>query len=363
MLKNASEPDATSYMADELVVSMQAAWNNLYQQNALYQPSSFWAKASSEIMDQVIEYGIERFRSLPLPLFYFVPTYGYPGNGMPADTKKHLLSCVPDTFKCQAAIERYADGYDSALADFRVLQAADDTSRRPYLHLFSESSEGNPIEQFEFEGRRFSRSSLNYLLGLCLLKRHLGDEVINTVVEVGGGFGTLGEILLKEEDPAVRYIDFDIPPINTITQFYLSSVFGAGRVCGHERGQSSNDSLVIEQLPAASVLCNWQIEKLQGSVDLFVNFISFQEMEPHIVANYLSHANRLKSQWILLRNMREGKQVETPTSVGVKTPITSEDYKKMLSAYDLVESNVVPFGFRTVDGYHSELMLFKRIKI
>ncbi|MDB3935545.1 putative sugar O-methyltransferase [Granulosicoccus sp.] len=360
MQKNASATDETRYPTNELVLSMQAAWNKLKQQSSLYQPSSFWVKASSDIMNEVIKHGMEHFRALPLPLGYFVPTYGYPGNGISADTKKQLLGCVSNTFKCQTAIERYADGYDSALADYRVLQAADDTGKRPYLHHFSESGEGNPIEQFEFEGRLFSRSSLNYLLGLCLLKRHTDDKPIHTVVEVGGGFGSLGEILLKGADPDIRYIDFDIPPNNAITQFYLSSIFGSDRVCGYECGKRSDHAFAIKQLPSASVFCNWEIEKLQGSVDLFVNFISFQEMEPPIVKNYLSHVNRLKSRWILLRNMREGKQIATPTSVGVKTPILSEDYRQMLPAYDLVERNIIPFGYKTVDGYNSELMLFKR---
>jgi hypothetical protein len=32
----------------------------------------------------------------------------------------------------------------------------------------------------------------------------------------------------------------------------------------------------------------------------------------------------------------------------------------MLPNYKLVATNVWPYGFKTVDGYHSEIMLFKR---
>ena len=33
-------------------------------------------------------------------------------------------------------------------------------------------------------------------MGICFLKKHLDkNEKINTVLEIGGGFGTLGEIL------------------------------------------------------------------------------------------------------------------------------------------------------------------------
>jgi len=110
------------------------------------------------------------------------------------------------------------------------------------------------------------------------------------------------------------------------------------------------------------VLSAWQIEKLQGQIDLFVNFISFQEMEPHIVKNYLQHVDRLESRWVLLRNMREGKQMRKEGGVGVDVPILGDDYLTMLPGYELVERSVFPFGYRTVDDFHSELLLLKRIK-
>jgi hypothetical protein len=109
------------------------------------------------------------------------------------------------------------------------------------------------------------------------------------------------------------------------------------------------------------VLCAWQLEKLRGQVDLFVNFISFQEMEPHIVRNYLSHVARLGTRWVLLRNMREGKQKRSAGHhVGVDTPILGDDYLAMLPGYELVARNVLPFGYRTVDGFHSELLLLRK---
>jgi len=92
-----------------------------------------------------------------------------------------------------------------------------------------------------------------------------------------------------------------------------------------------------------------------------VNFISFQEMEPQIARNYLTHVSRLGTRWILLRNLREGKQRRSsPTTEGVDTPILAEDYIAMLPDYTLVERNVNPFGYRTVDHFHSELLLLKR---
>ena len=332
-------------------------------QTELYKPTSFWDKASQLITADIEKNGIEQFRSLPTALDYFVPTYGVPGNSFTKNMVVELMDLLKNKFpsgaKPQRALDDFLIGQMSALSDYRVLIAADDNGKFPHLHTFSESNFGNPIEQFEFDSRKFSRSSLNYLLGLAMLKKHLNGDVPKVVLEVGGGFGTLGEILSGSGVQDLRYIDIDIPPTSFVAQSYLTDVLGDTNVATYEqtRGLKSID---INSLPSASVFCSWQIEKLQGKVDLFVNFISFQEMEPHIVKNYLDQVTRLNAKWILLRNMREGKQVRKDKhSVGVETPIQSDDYKAILSEYELVDRNVVPFGYRTVDNFHSELLILK----
>jgi putative sugar O-methyltransferase len=328
----------------------------------LYRPTSFWEVASNRIASELELNGIDLFRSLDTALGFFVPTYGSPGSGFNSEQVAGLVNWLKDHYpedsKPKLALNHFLNGRMSALSDYRALLAADDPKQLPYLHEFSESEFGTPIEQFEFNGRRFSRSSLNYLLGLALLKKHLNGEVPRTVLEIGGGFGTLGEILSKGSIEGLRYIDIDIPPMSFIAQHYLTEVLGEDNIATFTQTSSSN-SIDINFLPKAAVLCSWQIEKLKGEVDLFVNFISFQEMEPPIVKNYLAHVTRLGASWILLRNMREGKQLRKNDWVGVNTPILGDDYLAMLPSYELVDRSVIPFGYQTVDGFHSELLLLK----
>jgi len=86
-------------------------------------------------------------------------------------------------------------------------------------------------------------------------------------------------------------------------------------------------------------------------------------MEPNIVENYLNHVRRLHPKFILLRNIREGKQVKKlPDDVGVETPILKDDYINMIKdTHTLIASSVIPYGYKTVDGFHSELLLFQSI--
>jgi len=340
--------------------------NDMLTQSPLYQPSSFWAQASVEIMQEFADGGIERFRSLPTALSFFVPTYGLPGNGLNeilVTEMNALMASRECSSKQQATVQQFLNGSQTALADYRVLMASQSKfssidSVAYSLKNFSESTVGEPIEQFEFDSKRYSRSALNYLLGLSFLSQHANLESINTVLEIGGGFGTLGEIIQKCFINT-KYIDIDIPPTLFAADYYLKETFGEKMMSAY--GQVAHaDVITITDLNAMTLLPAWKVEKLQGKVDLFVNFISFQEMEPVIVQNYLNHVSRLQSEWVLLRNMREGKQVKQEDCVGVEKPILSDNYIEMLPGYELIETNVWPFGFKTVDEYHSELMLFKR---
>ncbi len=344
---------------------LSLAREDMKSQSELYRPSVFWDEASTRIVNELCEHGIKHFRSLPNTLGFFVPTFGTPGNsftqGQIVELCDHLQQAYPDANKALLALKQFLSGEGSALADYRVLLAADSPQRRPYLHTFSESKVGEPVEHFTFDGRWFSRSALNYLLGLSLLKKHLvPDEVPRAVLEIGGGFGTLGEVLSHADIEGLHYVDIDIPPTSYVAQYYLSEALGADKISTYAQTRDLKQ-IDIQALRPFSVLCAWQIEKLRGQIDLFVNFISFQEMEPNIVQNYLSHVARLKTRWVLLRNMREGKQLRKAGGwAGVDTPIFSDDYLNMLPDYELVERSVFPFGYRTMDGYHSELLLLRR---
>lgn len=345
------------------VNQLDLARNLMKEQRAIYQPTSFWADASERIASELVESGFDQFRRIPSALGYFVPNYSGSASGISSEQAEVIRSALksqfPDSRKAHMALEHFLSGNQAALADYRVLIAADQPNTLPNLQIFSESQHGHPLEQFEWEGKKYSRSAFNYLLGLSFLKRHLKDEVPRRVLEIGGGFGTLGEIWSQSGIPDWQYINIDIPPTQSVADYYLKNTLGADRVSSFDELPAAGP-VSLSDLKQAAVLCSWQIEQLVGEIDLFVNFISFQEMEPYVVSNYLDHVDRLKTKWILLRNLREGKPLKKEGHPGVRIPIRTNDYVDMLKNYELVSSNIHPFGYQTVDGFHSELLLFKR---
>jgi putative sugar O-methyltransferase len=150
----------------ETFTALDQAFADMQQQNDLYKPSTFWADASVKIAAALKQHGVENFRRIADTLIFFVPTYGCPGNSftpqMQSALQRYIEQSFPDAIKAHKTIELLLSGYQSALADYRVFLAADNPATSPRLSDFSESDFGNPVEQFEFDGRKFSRSSLNY---------------------------------------------------------------------------------------------------------------------------------------------------------------------------------------------------------
>ncbi len=342
---------------------LEKAFLEMNNKDALYQSTSFWKEACKKISKNTNDKGLKNFRNEIDNLHFFVPTYGYPGNSFSEEGLQRVLDLFSrdDAKKNFLALEKYLSGDLLALADYRVFKAANKKDDALNLLNFSESAFGSPSEHFEIEGCKYSRSALNYLLGLSLLKSTLPDFIPQTVLEIGGGFGTLGEILNQIPHYEIKYIDIDLPPVFFIASEYIRNA------CSLDDNEymlsslnDSDDVIEISELPRFSFLPSWEIEKLKGKIDLFVNFISFQEMEPDVVSNYLSIVSSLDAEVILLRNIKEGKQKATGGGVGVITPIVSDDYATFLPNYSLVDTNTIPFGYTTVDDFNSELLVFKK---
>jgi putative sugar O-methyltransferase len=327
-------------------------------QNELYQATSFWDTAIDPMLSDLAEQGIENFRQWQSALTYFVPTYGSPGNSLSLELMSKLNNLIMDaeTSKQQQALKKFITGEYQAFSDYRVVTAILKRNAPWLLENANESEVGKPIEQFIFDNNRYSRSYLNYLLGLAALSEFCDLKSITNVLEIGGGFGSLGEILFGNFDrETTKYCNLDIPPTCSISEYYLKQVTSLdvlGAFDDREVDFASNDwSLAVRP--------NWDIEKVTGNIDLFVNYISFQEMEPNVVANYLRHVLRLQPKWILLRHIREGKQKLSPSNpVGVRQPTTPDIYTELLPGYSKLLSDSSIFGFVTPDNFHSEVIIY-----
>jgi len=334
--------------------------NELKKQKDLYKPTIFWQDLSNKFIQMFNKSGLKNFRRNKLANNFFVPLYTQTREGK---MKEIISISKKNTFskRFKTDIIKFVSGENLAFKDYSTFKSGDLIKKLPYLQNFSESKFGNPKEQFIFEGKYFSRSSLNYLNGIVFLKQNTKNFVPKTILEIGGGFGSLAEILKFSGIEKFKYLSIDLPPLSVVSEYYLKKIFEPNSISDSEK-LLKKSKININKLKKISCLQSWQIENLRGKIDLFVNFISFQEMEPNVVANYLNYISKLKPKYILLRNLREGKQIKKKNKIGVKKPTKLKDYINCLkSNYKLVARNTIPFGYLTYDNFHSELLLFKKI--
>ncbi|WP_181197888.1 putative sugar O-methyltransferase [Enhygromyxa salina] len=319
----------------------------------LYRPTRFWQPCSDLIVAELETRGPASFRRHPSALRFFVPVFR-----RASPIQRQLASALgfvgehPWQRRARVIAER----------EFAIVAAADKPGR-PQLAAFSESEVGRPDEQFVFEGRRFSCSALRYLRMLALLKKTVDTHAVRNVLEIGGGFGTLGEILLSG-DPDAFYVNVDIPPLSFVSSYYLRQVFGADAIATYDHTREL-EVIDLDQLRGqgfrGAVLCAWQLPKLRGSFELFVNSVSFQEMEPRVVENYSALVQALVSDYVVLRNSVKGKTVASAADeIGVVEPVVRDDYLRFFELFERVAADGTIFGDTSTKGFVSEVTVWKK---
>jgi hypothetical protein len=205
------------------------------------------------------------------------------------------------------------------------------------LEAYGESEVGKPPQAYRLGASDavFGKPYLNYLLGLAALSRHV-SEPPKSFLEVGGGFGVLGEVILARDQEA-RYVDVDLPPLLTVASYYLTQLFGNDRVLVYD--ERVGDTGMVE-VTGSACLPSWRLPDLVGDFDVFWNSFSFQEMEPPVVANYVETVARLGVRYVVSLNSRRGKSVGAVGEIGVRERVTSARVIELFEAqgYELLET-------------------------
>ena len=348
--------------SDQCLEELAALLSDLEKADQVYRPTRFWANCSQSIVLEFKRYGLTSFKSLPSSIMWFVPSYAkgletYSRRIRPLKQKGFWPKA-----KLFKRIEEYLDGKRQGLADYRVTKAA--FKELPAFMSVGESLVGDGLLH-EFEGRNYSKASLNYLRGLALLQKTLGpsDPWPRRFLEIGGGSGCLGEIVLQNGEDN-KYIDIDIPPVLTAATYYLKEIFGHDAVCSYRdtAGWTTIDLDHLFDQHRAATLPSWQLPKLSGSVDCFVNFVSFQEMEPHVVENYIKTVQPLTMHYVVLRNSHHGKRTSaSDAEVGVATPTTIDMMISWFNDFEVVTRDSITFGEESRFGkFRSEIVIMHR---
>ena len=338
---------------------------DLENSDELFKPTNFWKCGLPEIITDLKTQGFFNFKSHASARSWY---YGYYANSedfQKGRLAKSIRSILLNSVLGQVFSSKYCD-LRAALTrcyrsrrDYRSFRSTTLPSP-PHLEELSESPVGHPYILHSINGRNYSLSFLNYLRGLNFLKKCSDLSQVKDWLEIGGGHGCLGEILLKV-DREMFYLNVDIPPLAAVSTFYLSEIFGRESVLAYDQSRDLKtiELKEIKKHYRCAVILPWQLPLVRGDFDVFVNFVSFQEMEPEVVRNYVNIVTPLIKGYVLLRNSKHGKPIaQTAGQIGVLRAITTDQMIELFRNFSVMsrdDSNLYAFRTRN-DSFISEVI-------
>jgi len=326
---------------------------------AEFRPTNFWERGVQPILDDIGNHGFEAFRAHRSAQGFYVPGYARAEYRNHRAKIERALGRLPS--RRAHSIRWRLDGRHLAWSDARLVAATDVDGGLDVATVSESETGGGEIHQVG--GRNVTRSLLNYSRAITLLKKTADTSDLSSALEIGGGYGTLGEILLKARPDDGFFVNVDIPPVAAVSTHYLSEVFGRETVLGYaeSREMDSLDLDELRQLYRAVVLCPWQLPSVVGRVDMFANFMSFQEMEPPVVSRYCELVEPLTERFVLLRNSATGKQQVAAGQLGVLEPVTTDFVVDRFPAFEERARDSFVHGDESPDrSFRSEVVVLER---
>lgn len=308
--------------------------SELEAQGEQYRPTNFWGPGLEELLANMRERGLDGFKRWPASAFWFYPTYGdkytYAIMDKALEAARELRPEASREFM-RAAL----GGNFQAHRDYDVARIWWNQANWPFdLTGFGESRVGQPPQAYPVApgyDMTVGRAYNNYQLLLAALSQHV-SQAPKSFLEIGGGFGVLGEIL-QQRDPETRYLDVDIPPLLTVASYYLTTLFGRDRFTIYDEYVAASGPIDV---PHSGVLPNFRLPDITSTYEVFVNSFSFQEMEPDVVDNYIGLVCDKGIEYAVSLNSRDGKQKASAAGEhGALDPVKADDIADMFAARGL----------------------------
>jgi hypothetical protein len=154
---------------------------------------------------------------------------------------------------------------------------------------------------------------------------------------MGGGFGGFAYYLLSS-NKEVKYINFDLPEVLIIAQYFLMSAFPDKKFLLYgENGHQTISKDVIDKYDMI-LMPNFALPNVADNLaDLFINTGSLSEMDYHTVEEYIDQIARITRKYFFHDNsdrpsLNTSGHVEVVSS---KFPIPHDIFKRIYKSNSL----------------------------
>lgn len=138
---------------------------------------------------------------------------------------------------------------------------------------------GQP-RHMKYSGVMLNVDDLFHAYATWQINRMCDSHAINTIIEIGGGYGNLAHKIMTTLGDVQRYVILDLPETIEIQYYYLKSLFP--------------DKKIIKGCPSPhepfdfALVPGWEMQQLTDWIkpDLIINMRSFGEMPPPVMKSY-----------------------------------------------------------------------------
>ena len=246
----------------------------------LYKPGLYWKRLANLACDQMVNYGLRNFRAFPVDENCFVGrAYADAETIEPfwLSKKGRLLKKILNNklfnkyfiSQYERLIKQHYDGgkkYKQVCFSDKFKNLVDDYEKKTPLPVTTIAGCTNTVKIGEKD------YSVKYLMNLSYIEAFKNNGLefnkINSVMEIGGGFGSFCHLLISLFPNIKKYYYIDIcPNIYTGTQ-YLKIFFDEVYDYNYT---SKKNSITFSNNDNREIYCipSWEISKLSSKVDLF----------------------------------------------------------------------------------------------
>lgn len=275
--------------------------NDQIKSNKLYKPGPYWSYKCKKAKDWILRKGFDDFRGLNSPV---ATSYGDniildKRNEFGLGFKSRILKLISNLPVINRLYQIQVELTKAHIESFLKYQNHfyQQSKRVEYLinnYKLDQTTLFESINNFEFKDKLYSCLYLANLNILDEISKVIDLKKINSVFEIGGGFGSNIHIMLQNFKNIKKVIYIDVSPnlfIGTeyLRYFYKDAVKDYIDTKNKEIKFSNNNDLEIFCLPP------WQLPNISTKINYFHNANSFQEMTKEIITNYSKYINNMLS--------------------------------------------------------------------
>jgi putative sugar O-methyltransferase len=274
---------------------------DMSQQKEIYKPGPYWMNSAIVAAQKMESHGILNFRSHLsgsigqgyTGCLILDPSIVWNRGRLP----RRILKKILDNKLVRKYVIKYftdkIESYEDQLSLYRDYFI--NSSLKEWLneiiqkYNLPESMVGGCETTVRINNKPFSIHYLEAIARIYNFSSRIDFTKIDSVFEIGGGFGCNAHLLIHLFPNIMKYLYLDIPPNLYVGTQYLKHFFPSSVVDYKELSNKDIINFSNKRDLEILAIAPWQLEKTEAHIDCFWNSASFVEMPLDVVHNYAKY--------------------------------------------------------------------------